>query len=121
MPAFEFRRLRVIWADGAYAGALQMWVLRLPGWPDVGRYVGGMLGDLLRKAGTKARSIHLLAGRHLKPQLAIQTAGPDFLRPCLERKRTLLLDFRRCVRGPNDFHADFGRAFQHNGIASVLL
>jgi Transposase DDE domain len=32
--ATEFRRLRVIWADGAYAGALQMWV---QGWHKWGK------------------------------------------------------------------------------------
>ena len=41
--ATEFRRLRVIWADGAYAGALQMWVRGLRKW-------GKVRLDIVRKA-----------------------------------------------------------------------
>ena len=41
--ATEFRRLRVIWADGAYAGALQMWVQGLRKW-------GKVRLDIVRKA-----------------------------------------------------------------------
>ena len=41
--ATEFRRLRVIWADGAYAGVMQMWVLGLRKWSKVRL-------DIVRKA-----------------------------------------------------------------------
>jgi putative transposase len=33
--ATQFRRLRVVWADGAYAGGLQQWVRRLRPWGKV--------------------------------------------------------------------------------------
>ncbi len=78
-------------------------------------------GEFFRKVGAKARNIHLLPRGQVKRQLAIQNADPDFLRSCLEIKYPLLLDFRCSVGWRNDFHADFGCAFQDNGFASVLL
>jgi transposase len=35
MLATQFRRLRVVWADGAYAGGLEEWVRRLRPWGKV--------------------------------------------------------------------------------------
>ena len=52
----------------------------------------------MRKAGAKARSVDLLSRRRVEPEIAIQTADQDFLRPGLEIKRLLLLDFRHRVR-----------------------
>jgi putative transposase len=69
--ATEFRRLRVIWADGAYAGALQMWVRGLRKW-------GKVRLDIVRKAkghrGVRGGAVALDSGAHLRLAGPLSTA-----------------------------------------------